>query len=84
MGKDGKINLEFRIMVIENMDRLILHDRMGETPEAKARWFQTLTIAERAELFSSFTEMILEINPSIMEYKHAQPVEGRIRIISKT
>lgn len=65
------------------MEKKISHNRSEETPEAKARWFQSLSIEERAELLNMFTEMILEANPKIMERKLAQPVKGRIRVISK-
>lgn len=30
-----------------------------------------------------FTDMVLEINPKIMERKNAKPVAGRIRVLSK-
>ncbi len=65
------------------METKISHDRQDESPESKARWFQSLTFQERAELFNSFTEMVLEANPRIVEFKRAKPVEGRIRVISK-
>lgn len=61
----------------------ISHDRQEETPIAKARWFQSLSIAERADLLCEFTDLILQNNPQIVEQKYAQPVEGRIRVISK-
>jgi len=66
------------------MERAISHDRQEETPQAKARWFQNLTMKERADLLCQYTDMILEINPSIVERKNAQPVAGRILIVSKT
>jgi hypothetical protein len=66
------------------MIKQITHNRQEETIEAKARWFQTLSFNERAELLDSFTDMFLEVNPKIMEQKRAEPVEGRIRIVSKT
>lgn len=64
------------------MQPSISHDREEETPEAKARWFQSLTIQERADLFCYFTDLILAINPQIAEKKDAQPVEGRIRVLT--
>jgi len=65
------------------MQASISHDRQDETPQAKARWFQKLTMKERADLLCQFTDMILEINPKIIERKNAQPVAGRIRVVSK-
>lgn len=61
----------------------ISHNRCDEDPISKARWFQTLTMEERADLFCAFTELILEINPKIAERKVAQPIAGRIRVLSK-
>jgi hypothetical protein len=65
------------------MERKVTHNRQSETPEAKARWFQSLSLEERMELLDSFTDLILEVNPKIVEQKSAQPVKGRIRVISK-
>ena len=62
----------------------ISHDRKEETPEAKARWFQSLSLAERMEIFCEFTDLILEVNPSLPEKKIAQPIAGRIQVIAKT
>lgn len=62
----------------------ISHTRQAESPEAKARWFQSLTLAERMELLCSFTDLVLENNPTIMEQRDAQPTSKRIRIISTT
>jgi len=49
------------------MDNRISHDRKEESIEAKARWFQSLTLEERMELLCQFTEMILSANPEIMK-----------------
>ena len=63
------------------MNTAISHDRQDETLQAKARWFQKLTMKERADLLCQFTDLILEVNPKIIERKNAQPVAGRIRIL---
>jgi hypothetical protein len=65
------------------MKNKVTHTRQEETIEAKARWFQSLAMQERAEMLNSFCDLILEVNPRIMEQKNAQPAEGRIRIVSK-
>jgi len=65
------------------MDKKISHNLNDETPEAKARWFQSLPINERIELLNEYTDMILEINPKITEQNRAQPIKGRIRIVSQ-
>lgn len=62
----------------------ISHDRQDETPEAKARWFQSLTLTERMELLCSFTELLLAANPELVEKQDAQPIEGRVRVLSAT
>jgi len=35
------------------------------------------------ELLCSFTDLILTANPSILEKKNAQPIKGRVQVISK-
>ncbi len=65
------------------MDKTISHDWRDETLEAKARWFQSLTMRERAELLCQFTDMILAVNPDVAEQKDAQPVAGRVLVLTK-
>jgi len=65
------------------MDKAVSHDREEETPKAKARWFQSLSLSERMELLCSFTDLVLTNNPKIVEQKHAQSTSGRIRVLSK-
>jgi hypothetical protein len=60
----------------------ISHSWQEETPEAKARWFQSLSIEERMDLLCEFTDLALEANPNLPELKDAQPVKGRIQVIS--
>ena len=61
----------------------VSHGRREESQEAKARWFQSLTLAERMEMLCSFTDMILGVNPRIVEQKDAQPIAGRVRVLSQ-
>jgi hypothetical protein len=65
------------------MNLAISHDRQEETHEAKARWFQTLSVVEREDMLCYFTDVILEMNPKIAERKNAQPVTGRILVVPK-
>lgn len=60
----------------------ISHRWEEETPEAKARWFQSLSVAERLDLFCTMTELVLSVNPSLGDRKHAEPVEGRSQVIA--
>lgn len=62
----------------------ISHDLRDESIEAKARWFQSLTITERMEVFCSFTDLALAANPSLIEKKNAQLPQGRVQILSRT
>jgi hypothetical protein len=61
----------------------ISHDLAEETPEAKARWFQSLSLSERMDLLCFFTDLVLENNPLIVERKDAKPIAGRVRVLSK-
>ncbi len=62
----------------------ISHDRREETPEAKVRWFRSLSMDDRMEMFCSITDLALTANPSLQEKKIAQSITGRIQIISAT
>jgi hypothetical protein len=61
----------------------ISHDIAEETPEAKARWFQSLPLSERMDLLCFFTDLVLENNPQVVEHKDAEPIAGRVRVLSK-
>lgn len=61
----------------------VTHDRKEETIEAKVRWFQSLSLTERMELLCQFTDMILSVNPQIVDRKDAQPLAGYILVLSK-
>ena len=64
------------------MDESISHNRQDETVEAKARWFQSLTLGRRMELLCAFTDLILAVNPGIVEQRRAEPTAGRVRVLS--
>lgn len=67
---------------LSHMELTISHDRQQETPEAKARWFQSLSLEERMEFLCSMTDLILENNPQVLKRKNAQPVAGRVRVLT--
>ncbi len=50
--------------------------------EAKARWFQSLSLSDRMEMLCAFTDLALSVNPTLQERKHAQSVAGRIQVLS--
>jgi hypothetical protein len=61
----------------------VSHDVRDESLEAKARWFQSLSLEERMEVFVAFTNLILENNPDIVKQKYVRPASDRVRVISK-
>lgn len=52
-----------------------------ETPEAKARWFQSLTLSERLAIFCELSELVLKANPKLLDAKDARPVPGRVKVL---
>ncbi len=61
----------------------VSHDWSEETIEAKARWFQSLTISERLDMLCFFTDLALAANPSLQEGRYVEPVQGRIQVLSR-
>ncbi len=61
----------------------ISHDIRDESIEAKARWFQSLSLEARMDVFVAFTNLILENNPDIVKKKYVRPASERIRVISE-
>ena len=66
------------------MQGAVSHDREEETLEAKARWFQSLSFSERMDLLCFFTDLILDMRPETAELKDAQPIAGRVQVLSRT
>lgn len=62
----------------------ISHDRNDESSDAKARWFRSLSLEERMDVFVAFTNLILENNPDIVKKKNVRPTSDRVRVVSKT
>jgi hypothetical protein len=65
------------------MTTKISHDLKEESIESKTRWFRSLTLPERMDIFCAFTDFALEINPTLPDLKDAQPTQGRIQILPK-
>jgi len=59
----------------------ISHDRSDESHEAKAAWFQSLTVEERMELFCELTELALTARPELLHAKPAVQVAGRVQVL---
>ena len=65
------------------MNGSVSHDIREEGLRAKARWFQSLTLEERMDVFVAFTNLILENNPEVVNQKYVRPASERVRVISK-
>jgi hypothetical protein len=65
------------------MRESISHNFADESIDAKAKWFRTLSLEERMNMFVAFTNLILENNPEIAKKKHVRPASNRIRVLSK-
>ena len=77
----GKAHVD--VMRTGRMIGKISHDRSEETPEAKARWFRSLSVEERMRIFCEYYDLAMAMNPHIAEKKHATPPQGRICILRK-
>ncbi len=64
------------------MDAGVSHSRSDETPAAKVAWFRTLTEEERLDYLGAITDLALALNPDIAEVKDAQPVPGRVQVLT--
>ena len=66
------------------MNLSVHHDRNQESIEAKTRWFRSLSMAERIEVFCSYIDLALSINPNLKDRNRAQPSAGRVQVLSTT
>lgn len=65
-----------------SMTPAIRHDREQESIEAKTRWFRSLSMTERMEILCCFTDLALSVNPRLKDRTRAQPIAGRIQVLS--
>jgi len=66
------------------MNPTVWHDINQESIEAKTRWFRSLSMADRMEVFCSFVDLALSVNPELKDRNHPQPVTGRVQVLSET
>ena len=64
------------------MPQMVSHNRNDESLEAKARWFQALSLEERMDILCELTDLVLENNPRIAEVERAQSSSERIQVLS--
>lgn len=65
------------------MNTKISHNRDDESIEAKVEWFRSLSIEERMDMLCYYTDLVLTLNPEIVERKDDQPFNRRIQVLSK-
>jgi hypothetical protein len=68
---------------IRPVELSVSHDRSEETPEAKARWFRSLPVAERMELLVAFTNLALHFHPELARGRDARPIAGRVQVLER-
>jgi hypothetical protein len=61
---------------------MVGHDRQQESIEAKTQWFKSLSLAERMDVLCSFVDLALSVNPHLKDRGRAQPIAGRIQVLS--
>jgi hypothetical protein len=59
----------------------ISHDRSEESPEAKARWFRSLSMEQRLAMFAEFYNLALQLNPDIVRRKDVPAPSRRIQVL---
>ena len=64
------------------MIQRVSHSRDDESLEAKAQWFQSLSLAERMDLLCEYTDLVMGNNPKVAEAGRAQSSTERIRVLS--
>jgi hypothetical protein len=65
------------------MEGSISHDRSEESPEAKARWFQTLTMQQRMTVFNGAYQLSLAMNPEIAKAKDDIPLRKGVQVFER-
>ena len=64
----------------------VSHDPADESPEAKARWFQSLTLAERMDVLCAVTDLALALRPELAKESvasHVEQAQGRVRVLRR-
>ena len=64
------------------MNATVTHDRTEESIENKTLWFRSLSLSERMDMLCAFTELLLMTNPRIVEQRNAQPIKGRVLVLT--
>lgn len=62
----------------------ISHTRQDESIEAKARWFQALSVPERMDYLCFVTDLVAENQTRLRKASNAEPSARRVRVLSKS
>ena len=65
------------------MNHSVSYDFKDESFEAKARWFQSLSIDERMPIFCELIDLLFENNPDLVRAKDIRPIPGVVRVFSE-
>ena len=68
----------------EDMVSGLSHSRDKETMIEKARWFQSLKVSERIQLFCGLMDGLIQLNPKVMDKKDDKPVQRSFQVLRKT
>jgi len=61
----------------------VSHNRDDESLEAKARWFQSLTMSERLAAFAEFYNLALALNPDLVRLKDVPAPSACVRVLER-
>ncbi len=67
----------------ESEIKRISHDLADENFEEKVKWFQSLTVEERLDVFFEYVDLIMEINPNIVKERYAEQFERTVHVLEK-
>ena len=65
------------------MERGVTHLWSEESLDAKARWFAALSDTERMEVFCEYMDLLLELNPGLLDSHHAEPAAESVQILER-
>jgi hypothetical protein len=55
----------------------------SESLESKSKWFKSLSMEDRMQIFCEYTDIAFALNPNIAEKRDAQSITGRIQVLRK-
>ena len=59
----------------------VSHDRNEESLEAKARWFQSLTMEQRMQVFAEYYDLAVTVNPELVKRDDVPAWATRVQIL---